>query len=487
MATALLGTSCSDFLSVNEENPNNASKVAPKLVLPAAINSTARTMNNPRRFDFIYLWHGLWSISAGYSQPMALTQYRLQNSSYQNAFHEFYVAGNNFSMIELNNTDPKDVYFVAISKIMKAYIFQNLVDCWGDVPYTEAFKSGDNILNPKYDNQQEIYEDLVLKLDEAIDMIKNAPSTAIVPESNSDIVFGGDMTKWMKFANTLKLRILLHQADMPGRTSYIQNALTTTASVGFLGSGESALVQPGYLNSEGKMNIFYETFYKPDGTTQSDGISYYMAGKDVVDYMKATNDKRIGKFFQPYSGNNFDGNILGTTPLTPAAQTSKLGYIKGDPGTMIGTPEKPLPLLTDFEALFLQAEAAYRNLISGDAKTFYDEAIRRSFAYMNLPATDAESYLSQTLPTVDYSLAGNKIELIVNQKWVALNGIAPVEIWNDYRRTGYPQNLHFSQDPQREKDYPPVRLLYPQRELDINNANVPKNIDAWTSKIFWAK
>jgi hypothetical protein len=480
-----LGSSCEDFLSVNEENPNNASKVAAKLVLPAAINDVARTMNNPRRFEFVYLWHGLWSISAGYSQPMALTQYRLLNSSYQLGFSELYIAGNNFDMIEVNNTDAKDVNFVAISKIMKVYIFQNLVDCWGDVPYSQAFKTKEGILKPQYDDQQDIYEDLVLKLDEAIEMIQNASATATVPTSSADIVFAGNMNKWMRFANTLKLRILLHQAEMPGRTTYINDAMATTASVGFLGAGESALVNPGYSNSEGKMNIFYETFFKADGSSQSDGISYYMAGKDVVDQMKATNDARLGKFFQPYSGSNYDGNILGTTPLTAAALTSKMGFIKDDPGTMIGTPTKSLPLLTDFEALFLQAEAAQRSIIPGTPKSFYDEAIKRSFAYMNVASSKADEFLAQVSPKVDYDLAGNKIELIVTQKWVALNGIAPVEIWNDYRRTGYPANLHFSQDPQREKDFPPLRLLYPQREITTNNSNVPADIDAFTSKIFW--
>lgn len=485
IAVTFLGSSCEDFLSVNEENPNNASKVAAKLVLPAAINNVARTMNNPRRFEFVYLWHGLWSISAGYSQPMALTQYRLLNSSYELGFSELYIAGNNFNMIEVNNTDEADVYFVAISKIMKVYIFQNLVDCWGDVPYTQAFQAVQGVLKPQYDRQQDIYEDLVLKLDEAIDMIENAPVAALAPTSSSDIVFGGNMNKWKRFANTLKLRILMHQANMSGRTTYITNALATTASVGFLGEGEGAMVNPGYTNSEGKMNIFYETFYNAAGSTQSDGISYYMAGRDVVDYMKATADKRIGKFFQPYSGDSYEGNILGVLPLIAANETSKLGYIKGDPGTMIGTPEKSLPLLTDFEALFIQAEAAQRGYIAGDAKAFYESAVKRSFIYMNLTAGDAADYLSQSNGKANFDEATNKIELIISQKWVALNGVAPVEIWTDYRRTGFPSGLHFSQDPQREKDFPPLRLLYPQREITTNNSNVPADIDAFTSKIFW--
>lgn len=490
MAAALFGTSCEDFLSVNETNPDNASSVPADLLLPAAINNVARTMNNPRRFEFIYLWHGLWSISATYSQPMALTQYRLLNSSYQNAFNEFYTAGRNLDVIENTSIDIKDSYFKAIAMIMKAYIFQNLVDCWGNVPYTDAFKGADDLLKPTYDAQQAIYEDLIVKLDEAMALIANAPLDANIPSSTSDIVYSGDMTKWLHFANTLKLRILIHQADMSGRTSYITTALGTTLSYGFIGAGESALADPGYLQSEDKMNIFYETFYKADGSVQSDGETYFAAGRDVIDYMKATADVRLGKFFRPYdTQNHYDGNVLGTTPLTAAASTSKLGYIEGDAGTMIGTPEKPCPLLTDFESLFIQAEAAQRGLISGDAKALYESAITQSYLYMNLTASDAADFYTQENAKVGWDQASNKIELIINQKWVSLDGIAPVEIWDDYRRTGFPANLNFSQDPQRQSNFPPIRLLYPQTEVSYNNDNVVAvgTIDAFTSKIFWAK
>lgn len=491
VAVALLGSSCEDFLSVNEKNPNTASSVTPRLILPAAINSVAATMNNPRRFDFAYLWHGLWSISAGYSQPQNLVQYKLLNSNYQNAFLEFYTTGNNFDIIEKGATDPKDAYFAAVSKIMKAYIFQNLVDCWGNVPYSEAFQAP-AILKPKYDDQQGIYEDVVLQLDAAIALIQNAPVGVNPIPAAADIMFGGDINLWAKFANTIKLRMLVHQSDMTGRTGYITTALATTASVGFLGAGESALVNPGYVISEGKMNPFYEYFYNAAGNSNSDGVTYYMAGRDAVDFYKGTNDPRLGKFFKPYSGNSYEGNIFGTLPddLTPFAECSQLGYAADpqDPGTMIGTPTKSAPILTDFESLFVQAEAAERGLISGDAKALYESAVAQSFVYMGLTTGDAANYLGQSLGTVSYTDATDKLELILTQKWAALNGVAPVEIWTDFRRTGIPTNLNFSVDPAKSgPGTPPVRLLYPQNEISVNNANVVAEgeIDAFTSKIFW--
>lgn len=490
VALAFLGSSCEKFLSVNETNPNNPSKVDAKLVLPATLNSVATTMNLPRRFDFVYLWHGLWSVSAGYSQPQNLVQYKLLNSNYQNAFMEFYTTANNLDVIEKTNTDPKDVYYVAIAKIMKAYIFQNLVDCWGNVPYSEAFKTSTGNLKPKYDAQKTIYEDLVVQLDAAMTLIQDAPVDATSISAKSDIMYGGDMSLWLKFANTLKLRILVHQADMTDRTTYITGAIATTASIGYIGAGEGGLVNPGYVVSDGKMNPFYETFYNAAASTQSDGVTYYFAGKDAIDFFKATSDPRIAKFYQPYSGIFYEGNVFGKLPadLTPQASTSKLGYILDDPGAMIGTPTKSSPLLTDFESLFIQAEAANRNLTTDNAQALYESAVTQSFLYMGLTSGAAASYLAQSIENVNYESAGTKkLQVILTQKWAALNGIAPVEIWTDYRRTGFPSFLHFSADPVRINDTPPIRLLYPQNEIDVNNDNVLAvgAINAFTSKIFW--
>jgi hypothetical protein len=492
ISLALLGSSCSEFLSVNEVNPNSASKVPAKLLLPATLNNVAMVMNNPRNFEFVYLWHGLWSISSGYSQPSNLVQYRLLNASYQGAFSMSYATGQNLTEIEKASTDPKEAGYKAIAMIMKVYIMHNLVDLWGNVPYSEAWMATEGNLKPKYDDQKVIYEDLILKLDAAIKLIQGLPADAAEISPSSDIVFGGDMTKWAKFANTVKLRMLVHQSGMAGRDAYIKAAIATTASVGYLGAGESALSNPGFLNSAGKMNGFYETFYKADGSTQSDGVTYYNAGKDAVKFLADNADPRIGRFFNTYGAAGtslYAGNTLGITepaPLT-AANTSKLGYVKDSKGYMIGTYDKSCPLLTDFESLFVQAEAVERGYITGSGKTLYNSAITQSCLYMGLTAAAATTFLASEKSNVNYDLAPNKINLILMQKWVSLNGIAPVEIWTDFRRSGIPNNLTYTADPNKANATPPVRLLYPQREISVNNVNVVAvgEINAFTSKIFW--
>jgi hypothetical protein len=348
------------------------------------------------------------------------------------------------------------------------------------VPYSEALKSDQGILKPKYYDQQAIYEYLVVQLDSAINLIDTSPTDAVEIGAN-DIIYNGNMELWKKFANTLKLRLLINQSDMSDRGAYISAALATTASAGYLGAGEGAMSNPGYLQSAGKMNPFWENFYKQDGSQQADGLGYTVAGQDACDFLTANNDPRKLRFFAPYSGTAIQGNYYGATVLHLVTETSKLG-----PGMLQGY-NMSSPILTDFESLFLQAEAVDRGLISGDEKALYEAGVTQSIIYMGGSAAAAAAYLAQGIDLVTYDSSPNKRKTILTQKWCALNGLSPMPIWTDYRRTGFPDFLHFSADPARASDTPCVRLLYPQTEINTNNDNVVAQgtINLFTSKIFW--
>ena len=122
------------------------------------------------------------------------------------------------------------------------------------------------------------------------------------------------------------------------------------------------------FQSAGKMNPFWETFYKQDGSQQADGLGYYVAGQDACDFLTANNDPRKLRFFQAiYRGYNVQGNYFGAIVLATVPNTSKLG-----PG-MLQAYNQNAPILTDIESLFLQAEAAQRGYITGDAKSFYEQ------------------------------------------------------------------------------------------------------------------
>jgi len=489
----VLGSSCKkDFLNVDETNPNNASTVPANLILPAALNYTSILMNTPGNYAFINEWYGLWSISGGYSQDLNMTEYNLLNSHFQGNWSSSYTNLKNYDNIEKSATAPALMSYRAIAKIMKVYLYQNLVDNYGNVPYSQALQAESSVLKPAYDPQQTIYEDLVVQLDTAMNIIATTPLTATLVGSG-DIIFGGNMGNWAKFANTLKLRILMNQADMAGRAAYITAHLATTASVGYMGAGQGAWLNPGYLVSVGKMNPFWERFWNASGSQQADGLGYFVAGQDACDFLTANGDPRKLRFFQAYTGTSIQGNYFGAKLLQTVANTSKIG-----PGMLIGYNQNA-PILTDIESLFLQAEAAQRGYIAGSAQAFYEAAVTASIVYEGQKASsdpstyvapvalDAASFLANGGANVSYVAATNKLQLIITQKWCALNGLSPMPIWTDYRRTGFPNFIHWSADPQKINPTPPVRLLYPQTEISTNPDNVTAQgtINLFTSKIFW--
>ncbi len=484
----VLGTSCKkDFLSVNEFNPNSASAVPANLVLPAALNTTSRIVTHPDNYSFVYLWYGCWSISSGYSQPTNLTQYNLLNSAYQGNWNSSYLNLQNYSYIvkesEKDKTGKKNSY-IAIAKIMMAYLYQNLVDTYGNVPYSQALQAEAGILKPAYDDQQTIYEDLVVQLDKAMELINATPADA-EEVGDYDIIYHGDMSLWLKLANTLKLRILINQSGMSGRGAYITGALATTphTAADYIGAGEGAMLNPGYLQTDTKMNVFWENFYKQDGSQQADGLGYYVAGQDACDFLNSYNDPRKLMLFAPYSGESIKGNYFGALLLGPVTTTSQLGT------GLLQSYNQDAPMFTDFESLFIQAEAAQRGFINGTtAKSLYESAVTQSVVYMGGLAADAGTYLKQaSAPLVNFDESTNQVQTILTQKWIALNGISPMPIWTDYRRTGFPDFIHWSQDAAKLNPTPPVRLLYPQTEISTNNTNVlaQGDISLFTSKIFW--
>jgi len=133
------------------------------------------------------------------------------------------------------------------------------------------------------------------------------------------------------------------------------------------------------------------------------------------------------------------------------------------------------------ECYFNQAEAVHRGFLTGDAKSLYENGITASFDFLGAP--DAGAYIGQGTNLIGWNNSSNKIEAIMTQKWLALNGVTTAQSWFDYTRTGYPSGLPISM--QASTTDRPVRLFYPSGEISSNGANVPTQPDAFTDKVFW--
>lgn len=427
------------------------------------------------------------------------------------------------SLAEANAKRHNMSFYQGIMKVVQVVMWGRYVDEASDVPYFQSFK--ENISQPTYDSGKLVYEDLIKQLDSAQNLIKIADVAKNVKISEADIMFHGDKPSWARFINTMKLRLLVHQANVPGREAYIKAevAKIITEGSGFLRSGEDAAVNPGFTTSQ--RNFYYNYFClygrKP--------VSYQDAAANVfmLDILKRNNDPRLGFFYTPAltplpadavepfpqtGPDGFRGNKLGL-PLDrdkyayqDAVYVAIMGQITEDgPVTSHSTGilkgyDMPLWIMTSTESMFLQAEAVYRGWLPGSAEDAYKTAIRESFRWLNVGGDSDEPELSFSSfdnwyatqvsaanKEVSWQAAPDKYKLIAFQKYISFNGIDFFEAWVDYRRNDRYPEMPVSADPGRVSDKLPIRMLYPADEYIVNKANVTKmgTIDPFNSKIWW--
>ena len=479
-----------DYLSL-EANPNTPSVTSPQLTLSAALNRAATILVTD--YDHYGVWAGYWTTSGNYVPNQSVNQYQITNTNFIGSWNDWYTDLTNLNNLQKTAAaDPSLAKFQAIAMIMKAYGFQHLVDDYNDVPYSQAFQPS-TILFPAYDKGSDIYEDLGKQLDAAIALI-NKSAAAASPDV-SDIVFQGDMTKWKKFANSLKLRLAIRVSTKSPSDPLITD-LASTASEGYLDGTVEARLNPGYSNAAGKQNPFYANFgLDPIGNEASNHV-YYRANFFAVNLLKTTNDPRLATEYSltlPVGGKPTDpptvyhGNVFGDTKATNLGNPNNSGVGSG----LAQSATQDAILFSGAESLFLQSEAALNGFIPGGVATAqadYEAGITASFIDQGLKATDAATYYGQATPNVGWAASTNKQQAIITQKWIALNGWDNFEAWNEYRRTGYPAHPS-SIDPAAISATYPTRVFYPLSELTTNQANLAKEgtIDIFKSKIFWAQ
>ncbi len=485
LAVVLVLASCSDnYLDINTD-PNNPLEVSPDLLLPVAQNYSAFSQernrgNNTLGNMFMYNW----SQSDGFSWYTDEFLYLVTSSFYQQNFD--YVYGNALKQYNSLSTLEGAEYgnYQAIGNIMKAYHFNILVDTYGDIPYSEALLRGGNA-TPAYDDAQVIYEDLVVQLSSAIALIDetSANADALIPGAD-DGIYGGDMDMWKKFANSIKLRMLVRQSDMSGRESYIQTELAAIAAEGSGYITSDVKVNIGYANQENQQNPKWAAFGYDVAGTITNNNQATCATDYILAYLSGTNDPRIDFIYEePETGHlgvmqglqNYDETEYGVDGLVPEF-VSNIG-----PGILKSASQGAV-LYTAAEAYFNQAELDLKFNGGANAQVLYESGIQASFDYLG--AGDATEYYDQVLNLASWTASSNKQQAIITQKWIAVNGIDAIQSWFDYNRTGYPLNLPISALATTADR--PVRLAYPASEVTSNSLNLPAQPNVFTAKIFWA-
>jgi hypothetical protein len=284
---------------------------------------------------------------------------------------------------------------------------------------------------------------------------------------------------WNKFANTIRLRLVLRQSSVISDAQRIAEVAKITANGGVLGAGENVDVNPGYVNETDKQSPFYANFgLTPTGSAAS---TNNRANNYFLNTVLKTNDPRKTRLFKaPVTGTDYgalNGNANGTAQL----QGSDMG-----PG-LAGAATQDAWIMPAFEAMFLKAEAVQRGWLTGDAQVEYEAAVTENFTWLG--ATGAATYL--TAAQASWTGNADKLKLITYQKYIALCGVDPQESFSDLRRVGAGLSLaldgntgYLSYNAVRAAHLPYV-MPYPQSEITANTANVPAREDIFSIKLFW--
>lgn len=499
MGSAAMTGCKKSWLDVNE-NPNEVISSTPEYIFTNALAriTTAGGNLNPNEIGSYYAGH--WTQSSSYIYSATTFSYQFTNVDF-NWWDGWYDVLADFRFAEIGSRDSSYYNaFVGPSMVMQAFLYQELVDVYGNVPYSDALK-GIGSLAPKFDKQQDIYKDLVKKLDTAITFIKanSFPGNT----GATDILFKGNTTRWIQFANSLKLRILIRQSRVTGADAYIISEINKAAAVteGFLPSTVDAGINPGFLATTGKTNPIYDRWgYNANGATQSLG-RYPRVTKFLIDSYIALGDTvRMKRQFYAYGGENtavpgtsvraeINSNYRGVPFGAPSGYTAGNVSPIGPSQIVKGVYDKPYYIMTGAEVYLLLAEAKQRYgaavTLASTPKEYFDLGVRASFRLTGASDAAALTMLSSGKDLADFNASPDKLKAIWMQKWLALVNFGGLEAWSEYRRTGFPAIPQSAQvaDPNKR----PVRLFYPQTEAGSNEANVAAegSIDVFTGRLFW--
>jgi len=484
--------SCDDYLDVNKD-PNNPvlADITPDLMLAGAQTTTGGVLST--RLNRVgSTLAGAWGGNVlQFADPFGNEfRFNVTSTFYNDIWDDLYRRTSNYTNI-INYTGGNYTDHQAIAKILRAFYFQYLVDVYGDIPYFGKHQYTE-LLQVPYDDDALIYADLLNELNNAITMIDNSAGAFTV--GNEDAIYQGNMTMWRKFANTLKLRLIVRQSNVISLAD-AQAALAGLSTTDFIGFGDNAAMNPGYAKETDRQNPFFEIFgYSAAGATNNTFVTGTEFALQMVDGTVSgtgTVDGRRSSMYRTNNGGNYvgieQGQVLGNlTPAEAGDGFSFLGAGYGVDANTTANATKDTHIFTEAESFFLQAEAVTRGYMPGTGLTLFNNGIQASFNLLG--ATGSAAYQADIVAANGFGYAGSTdqlIEAIISQKWIALQSINGAESWIEMTRTGYPDAPLPLNQPSTVRA---VKLLYPISEIQGNSANVPVNqttADTFVNTVFW--
>lgn len=381
------------------------------------------------------------------------------NNLYRDVLRDFQEAK------RLLTSDVKDVAIqknqIAITDIMEVYTWYYLVTTFGNIPYSEALNIDKPF--PKYDDQKTIFDDLFKRLNADISALTTGTSYG-----DADIIYGGNIAKWKKFANSLKLKMgmTIADADPAIAKTIIESAVNSGV---FTSNSDNA--EFAFLSGPPNTNPIWVDLVQS-------GRKDFVVTSTIVNKTKSLSDPRIPFYFTNDATGDYTGGI-------PGAGNNYATYSK--PAKSITDPDFPGLLLDYSEVEFLLAEAIERGFsVGGTAAVHYNNAVTASILYWGGTQVQAMAYLAQ--PSVSYATAtGTYKQKIGEQKWLALYNRG-WDAWIEWRRLDYPQLVM----PPTALSVIPLRFTYNVDEQNLNKSNYNAAAsaiggDKVTTKLYWDK
>ena len=373
-------------------------------------------------------------------------------------------------------TGTDDEVAVAFAKLLRVAIMHRVTDSYGPIPYSNL--ETNESITVKYDKQEEVYMKMFGELDEAIAAF--AANTTLPAEAFSryDRVYGGNIAQWLKYANSLKLRMAMRLSEVKPDVARTKAAEAIAAGV-ITANADNAAMHA----AENRTTLIYNDW------------GDHRVGADILCYMTGYEDPRLEKMFLPNDVDDYVGIRIGIDVAGKSTAMSKYS-------NMIVASDTPYLWFNAAEATFLHAEYELRWGSAETAKTLYEQAVRLSFEERG--ASGADAYLVDatkkpapyTDPLGNYSASARSeitvpwetatdgsdteavqernLERIIVQKWIAIFPLG-VEAWSEHRRTGYPKLLPVPTDKSGgtvDVAQGARRLPYPVEEYQQNNANL---------------
>jgi hypothetical protein len=439
-AAVLLG-SCNDRLDRINENPNETEKPQAAYLLTGVLKQGADLywgLNSSFGSTLLFVQH--W---AKIQYPEA-DRYEFSNTSSE--ITTLWNTGYATLITDLNTIldfpdGEANANYRGVALTLRSWVFLLLTDVYGDIPYSEAGKS----LIPAYDTQKDVYTGLLADLSQAVGLL-NASGGDV----GGDVVYGGDVARWKKFAQSLRLRIALRIADR--ENAQAQQVIASLSPADLIGS-----------NDETFRFVYTASPQHNPQAAAFDTRDDYRISKTIVDRLRALNDPRLPVYAQlpgDASVTDYTGAANGLSNADAQAQGLARTSL---PGAWFLTPSAPAVIYSYAEVLFNLAEAVERGYISGDAGDYYNQAVTASLRQFGITdATVISNYLAQT--AVQYNTANYK-QSVGEQKWIAFFGQG-LDAFAEWRRLDYPQ---LTAGPASVLNGQiPVRFFYPGTEQSLN-------------------